>query len=188
MDDLHLRKIDTKEKEKVLSFVSSDVANCLYLFLDIEMYDLAGDTIDVWLQECENSTIVSVIMRYEDSFQLYCRETDLAKVEFESIATLLRSFDPMRISAPVGMIRGLYAYFSDDYEDSYGSIIALKKYRKFEDDNIKIEKATIDDMPEVVNLIMLDDELGQSYDYSSMVRQFQDRIKDGLLRQASGML
>ena len=167
------------ERDEILDYLYPDLGNCLYLYLDIDNYEIGGSVIDVWLQR-DDESIVAVTMRYSDSFQLYAREEDLATVDYVWIANAIRELDVMRISAPAHLVdhlKELDAFAR--FEASYGTVMEMVKYRPFCDEGIVIEDATVDDIPEVIDLIMMDEELKQGYDRDEMITQFATRLEDG---------
>lgn len=169
------------ERDEILGYLHSDLGNCLYLYLDIDTYEIGGGVIDVWLQRDEQGQIAAVLMRYADSFQAYARDEAVESVDYDWLVSLARELDVTRISAPGAVIRQLLAHgLSEDYDDSYGIIQELVKYRKMSSPDIAIEKAAREDIPEIARLIRMDEMFAQSYDVESLIRQFEARYDEGM--------
>jgi hypothetical protein len=166
-------------RDELLEYLRADLGNCLYLTLDVDMYEIGGGTIDVWVQRGTGGGIVAVAMRYADSFQLYAREVDLDRVDYSDLVKLISSTDAMRVSAPGGIIRNLLDSLGETYDDSYGVVMEMVKYRPMALDDIEIIEASREDIPEIVNLILMDEMFGQSYEPHEMVRQFEARYDEG---------
>ena len=167
--------VDSTCKDELLDFLYPDVGNCLYLYMDIETYEIGGGVIDVWVQRDESQGIVLVAMRYSDSFQLYAREGMEDSVNYEALAELIKAHDAMRVSATEGLIQKLADQMDDSYEMSFGSVLEIRKYKKMKVDGVTIEEASREDIPEIAALIQADEELGQSYTVEELVHQFQSR-------------
>jgi len=162
-------------REELLDYLRPDLCNCLYMYLDIDIYEIGGGVINVWLQRGDDREIILVAMKYADSFQLYARDADVSRVNFDSLAALIRDYDAMRVSATQDLIKELERYFSDTYDASYGSVMEICKYRKMKLDDVVVEEATREDIPEIASIIQADEDLGQSYSVGELIRQFDSR-------------
>ena len=174
-----IRPAFSAEQANLLKYLKADLGNCLYISLDIETFGLEGDKISVWVQETLNDEYVLVAMKFADSFQLYCREADFGRVDVERLADLMRPYCPNRIFGPRKLIDALMRLWQNEYDVSYGFVLEFKKYRRFNSDDVHIEIASAEDIPEIVDLIMMDEELGQSYDREKFIDQLTSSLSDG---------
>ena len=179
MDFAVFQEVMDDERGQILLYLEPDLGNCLYMYMDIEAYEIGGDVISVWVQRGDDDSIIAIAMRYSDSFQLYARESDYQLIDYVSLASLLKALDPMRISGPVEMINRLASSLGADYELSVGSVLEIKKYRNLKPDGIEVEKATREDIPEIAALIKSDEELGRAYSVEALIDQFESRYDTG---------
>lgn len=168
------------DKTEILAYLKPDLGNCLYLFLDIDTYEIGAGVIDVWIQRAIDSTIIGIAMRYMDSFQLYARQENIDKVNYADLANLIKCAEAMRVSAPKGIIRALKSMLEESFDDSYGVVMELVSYKSLSNLNVHVEEASRGDIPEIVNIIVNDEDLGASYELQEMVKQFEERYDQGM--------
>lgn len=174
------RRAEAADKDELLAFLRLDLGNCLYLYLDIDKYGIGSSVIDVMVQRREDRSLLAIVMRYADSYQIYAPEDSVAEVEYSDLIKLINETKVNRVSAPRSIIQKLLVGLKDLYTDSYGVVMELKKYKPMTISDIVIEEAEREDIPEIVKLINSDDDLGQSYEYCDMLRQFEDRYDQGM--------
>ena len=63
-------KAETADLEKILEYLRKDTGKCLYIYIDISIYGLDKDFLDVWYDEDEKGVSL-VVMRYHDALQIY---------------------------------------------------------------------------------------------------------------------
>ena len=60
-----------KELEEIYAFLQKNLADCLYLYIDVKKYGLQNPNMTVWVErKGEEKRISTVIMRYYDSIQM----------------------------------------------------------------------------------------------------------------------
>lgn len=161
------------EKNKILEYLKKDIANCIYLYIDILNYGISSDNISVWIEEY-NQDIQWIAMKYYDSFQIYSRN-ELCNLE--NLLPLIQTYKVSMISGPKRIIQQLHEKCGL-YQVSYGAIFFMDKYRKI-DSGPPIEKAKEADVREIAKLICSDPEIGGHYEVENLAIQLADRIRTG---------
>ena len=153
-------KAKSSERDAILEYLLPNVEKCLYLYLDIFQYGIGDtqDTVDVWyeMQEDEYSVI---IMKYYNSLQMYSVSNNFSVSDLRELAD---NYGIERIFSEKTTID----YISDmfpDYLAQYGKVSELKKHRDFSKYYHRIEKASVDDISELVALLLMDEENARSY-------------------------
>lgn len=174
-----LKLAEHKEIESILSYLRKDVVNCIYIYTDIYMYKLNNPNMKVWVDR-DGDVYKEIVMKYHDSFQLYSNSDDW---DLKGTLSLVEEYDISMINGRVEMIQKLKPYLKDRYEDSYGTIMRLSAVKEFGQDNI-VEMATLDDVPEIANLLAEDEYYSSSYTVEELVEQLSERISTGMGRSA----
>ena len=65
-----MKVVEADEKNRILEYLKKDIANCIYLYLDILNYGISTDNVTVWMEE-DHQGIQWIMMKYYDSFQIY---------------------------------------------------------------------------------------------------------------------
>ena len=94
---------EADEKNRILEYLKKDIANCIYLYIDILNYGVSTDNITVWTEE-NTQGIQWVMMKYYDSFQIYSHN---ALCDLENILQLIQKYRVSMISSPKKIIHGL---------------------------------------------------------------------------------
>jgi len=171
----NLRRANESDVSKILDYLGKDVPNCLYLYLDIYTYGVDDPNITVWFAE-EDGEVSLVIMKYYDSFQIY---SDREDCDIEAIAQKIEEFDIGRAFARKDIIDKLQERFNNRYIVEYGKILELNKYRIMKGME-RVEIATEEDIPEIVDLILTDEENSASYNSEELAEQMLDRMRTGM--------
>ena len=82
-----MKVVEADEKNRILEYLKKDIANCIYLYLDILNYGISTDNVTVWMEE-DHQGIQWIMMKYYDSFQIYSRNT---LYELENILHLIQT-------------------------------------------------------------------------------------------------
>lgn len=172
------RQADQSETEQILSFLYEDIGNCVYPYIDIKDYGFPNETIDVWVEE-ESGTYISVLMRYLDSFQIYVRDNTPNDDRVNDIVALMQEHQIKRIQGSTETIRQCAEHFGDVADVYYGKVFELLHHRPYKPDVVDIEEASIEDIPEIVDLILSSPEIGKGYDRESTIKAFESRAKTG---------
>lgn len=169
-------KAQLEDRNRIVDYLSKDIDNCVYLYIDVKTYDICSENVAVWYQE-ENGEIVSVVMKYYDSFQIYSRIHD---IDAEEIMKLINTYKVSMISGPRFLIEKIEKMCAG-YEAIYGEV-----FENFLGDvpinaNI-VEHAKVEDAKEIAELICTVEEFSRNYSVESLTKQIHDRISMGLGR------
>ncbi len=169
-----MRRATNADLRAILDYLSSDVANCIYIVIDVSSFGLEGEAVSVELDELPDGSIRGLVMRYYDSYQVYSRDRSF---DVLAVADLARAEHTLRISAPRWIAEELERTL-DGYTLECGVVVDLTSYRAFEAAEPILE-ATVDDVPEIVDLLMTDEMWAKTNDRNAMIRQFRDRMESG---------
>ena len=173
-----MRRAEISEQTKITEWLKSDIANCLYMYMDIVNYGLESPNMDVYIYD-RGTDYIAAAMRYYDSFQLFINADGVSKDErdaiFEGFAELITTGNVSMASGRKEIIEGLSNKLPG-YKASYGLIHKIDRYRKMPDD-ITIVRATPDDTDKIAELICSDPEIGSHYTVKGLSEQLSERIK-----------
>lgn len=164
------------DKEKLITYLKSDIDNCVYLYIDIKTYDICSDDIKVWFEENDGSVNL-VVMKYYDSFQVYSRDE---KIELIKVLDLINEYNISMISGPRWIIEIVEKNLAK-YEATYGEVFECDSGEVNVEDGI-VQEATVDDAYEIAELICSDEVFSKNYKVNELARQLEDRIRAGLGR------
>ncbi len=168
-----------QDLQELFAFLQDNVADCLYLYIDVKKYGLDNPNMAVWIErKGEDRRIRTVIMRYYDSIQMASDDKDWDK-EWMKEQILKERYNS--ISGKASMISQLSAQLKQFYHASYGVVFQLEEYRKFEGVDI-IEHAREEDMWEVAELICTDESFKACYDIAMLEQQLKERLQSGMGR------
>ena len=159
----------------ILEYLSSDIPNCLYLYLDIYTYGVKDPNIIVWFGK-DGDKIALVVMNYHGGFQIYSDRKDL---DLTPVIEKIDEYDIDRFYARKDIIERLEPRYSDRYFSEYGKIVELKKYRVMKGIE-RVEEATKEDIPEIVDLLLTDDMRKATYSKEDLEEQMIDRVRTGM--------
>lgn len=169
------------DKQRILGYLHPDLGNCIYIYMDVDVYSI-GEDIDVWIQQESSGSILLVVMRYADCLQVYARESDAEMVAFKDVATIAKALDINRIHGPKWLIEALGSEITGGYEEEYGWVIELVWFRPLSIKGIEAVEAGVDDAQEIAELIVSCEELGTGYSSEILASQIAERIKSGMGR------
>lgn len=167
---------DTEVKD-ILQYLKTDVENCIYMYTDIYTYGLDNPNMKVWAEKKDNKYNM-IIMKYHDSFQLYTRADEW---DVEGVCNLIKEYDVQMVNGVTKMIETLKPYFEDTYEFSKGTIFRLNHIENFESEETP-EIATVDDVPEIAELLAQDPYYSDSYTKEELEAQLKERMLTGMGR------
>ncbi len=170
-----LRKAVETDVPAILEYLGRDIPNCLYLYLDVYTYGVTDPNITIWFSEA-GGKISLVIMKYYDSFQIY---SDREDCDIAAISDMINEYDIGRAFARKDIIEKLSESFNNRYYVEYGKILELNKYRIMKGME-RVEQATEEDIPEIVDLILTDEENNASYNSEELAGQMLDRMRTGM--------
>ena len=166
-----MKKAEKKDFDKLMDFLKKDIPNCLYIYADLVSLGIGYPNLTFWIQE-KDEKIISVIMQYYNSFQLY---GDLGEEEYKWIAEAVDSDSIDRISGEITDIENLKEYLPPDFSDHYGVIFSFDRSTDVEYKNI-VTEAGAEDVDGIAELIMTDKNLSGSYTEEELKNQLSDRI------------
>ena len=168
-----IREANADDKERILSYLRKDIVNCLYIYMDISEFDMDGDMITVWIDENSDGLHLCV-MKYFDSFQVYCPDDEYDLTE---LIHLIGKYHVDRVFSRKAVIQRLSNTLSRDYDTEYGQIMEMKHYRLMPGIE-RVELASEEDVPEIVELLMSDEENGAAYTSEELTDQLISRIRN----------
>ncbi len=172
-----LNKI-TKENEiqRVLEYIEEDIANCLYIYIDLKRYGLNNKNVRVWVDR-DGQAICLVIMKYHDGFQIYSRSRQDAW-DRKGLIALIQRYKPERISGNESVIRVLESIFFHEYQSVYGVIFKVGNEQVPEIPEEKFpETANHADIPEIAELLLTEREFQEQYTKEELVNQLEERYE-----------
>lgn len=168
-----MKRAGTDDREKILQYLKPNLADCLYLYIDITNYGIVSEHIQVWFEE-EQDGIGWVVMKYHDSFQIYHHKQF---PDIDSVRVLLQNYPVTMVSGRKELIEALAAQCKD-YEAAYGEVFLMDKYRKMQGET-GILRAAEEDAGEIAGLICSDEEIGGHYTVEDLTMQLTERIATG---------
>ncbi|MGX8773431.1 MAG: hypothetical protein ACSW8G_00070 [Bacillota bacterium] len=170
-----MKKADNNDIPAILEYLNRDVANCLYMYIDIRCY--GAEHVDVWYEK-KNDEFILIAMKYHGSFQVYSDRPQEA--DLEGVVELLKDYRPAMINARAELIERLKPYFEEDYLTDGGFILRLKKFVSIEDDEFVVEVADKSDVDELSRLISEDPYYSDAYTFDEIKGQLIDRMDTGM--------
>lgn len=190
-----MRRAVEQDKEAILAYLKKEVADCLYMYIDILNYGIASDNMTVWFQE-QDGQIELVVMKYYDSFQLYSHKRG---IDVAPILELMREHPVRMISARRDIIEQL-ASVCGDYSAAYGSVFDVSHPRLVvavdvpakadtyaeagEEEAIGAVLAAEADAKEIAELICTNASFDANYNVDNLAAQLAERIRTHTGRSA----
>lgn len=165
---------EEKDLDHLLRYLKKDIANCLYLYIDLWRYGLRNENIRVWIGENGGP----VIMKYHDSFQLYTEEGGLREErERTELVNLLKTHAASRIFGRESLIRQLEPLLSGGYNACYGVVFCKKRGSAAAPRSSSVvEFAKMEDLPQIADLLMSSAEFSAHYRKSELLAQLRERL------------
>ena len=160
----------------IFNYIGEDYGKCLYIFIDLKKYALLDENFKVWIQYNNQNEICALISEYHKGIQIYSKKYDLLA---EEISVFLKKLNPNVIFAMEKTIN-LIKCFLPEYHEEVGNVAKLNEIKlPF---NKNAYSASLEEMPEIVNLVVSDEDIGQPYGYDSLFTQYYGRKKDNFGR------
>lgn len=159
------------DKQVVYNYIGADYARCLYIYIDLRLYELTGDNFSVWVQLNDSGKICCVVSEYYKGIQIYSRNNDLS---IDELTEFLREKDPPNIFGAfetIALIRGDFT----DYEEEPGIVGHLKELVMPVDKSVR--KAEAGELEEIVRLVAEDEDIGKPYGFESLYEQYKERFE-----------
>lgn len=173
-----ISQCNNSQQEALLNYIGEDYPKCLYLYLDVIKYGCLSDTTRTWIQT-RDGVITSVVLSYHTALHVFSRISDFDVTE---ICELVKEVKPTMVNAMAETIRKIEPELSKlGFRSEFGHIGEwMGSADRIEDDEVSIAKEK--DIPEVARLLYEDENIGASYIFEDLLKQMQDRIKEGYVR------
>lgn len=170
-------KATQKDMPRIMSYLEQDLANCLYMYGDLEVYGLEDPNISLWYSE-KDGELNAVVFKYFQGSHVFSLKRDC---DLDEVADHLVEINVDRVCSDGDTIRALHERLSDRFTAEYGRTLRLDSYREFKPD-VEIEEATIEDVDKIVDLMMSHPLYSESYSADQLKEELTDRIGRGIGR------
>lgn len=175
-----ITKCVISDKNQILSYIGSDYASCLYLYLDLVKYGIDSGIIDVYIQTTSNK-VEAVLLKYYSCLHVYSRGN---KFDAEELATFFLDNKYTILYCPAETAGRIYDAFPDKTKKQViiteGWVAQIKNVdRKPKGLSILAAK---EDFEQIVRLIYEDDDIGRAYKIEELSKQLEERNKEGYAR------
>ena len=171
-----MRLCNERDLPDVLELLRADIPNCFYLYVDVARYGLSHPDMRLWLERREGN-IVSVVMKYFDSMQVYA----LPGADMPAIATQITTEGVPIVTGTAEVCDSLASLLDGNYKLSHGWTFEVDHFRPFLSPD-PIEEARDDELKECAALVCMDEGIGGYYDPVSLARQFAERRRENMGR------
>lgn len=169
-------KCNHSDLDRIKDYIGNDYASCLYLYMDLIQYGPVSEYTATWIQE-QDGKITSVILSYHTAMHIFARES----FNTQEVLDLVDELRPSQICAAkptILTLAGPLASINYDSELGYVGKLASTDcpYSSI------IQKATIDDVEDISQLLYNDEGIGASYSLDDLKAQFRERLTQGFVR------
>lgn len=166
-----IKKVLKEDEELLNKIISNDIFQNVYIYIDTQIYGYNGDNISTFIL-CNDGKIKAILFQYYDSLQLFqCEEIN--NQDLNEIVNHIKKYKFSMISGEVKFINTIFKEISDIYEVHTG--IVMKKDTGSDKSSGRSVLAQDADYDEIVNLILLDENIGGHYSFEQLKEQFIDR-------------
>ena len=169
-------KCTNEDLERVKQYIGNNYACCLYLYMDLIEYGPDSDFTKTWIQQ-EAGDITCIVLSYHSAMHIYAHDS----FDVQEILDLAIKQKPSQICAAKPIIMALKEPLSDyGYEAELGFVgkIEYSGHNNFD----KIQRATLDDVDSISQLLYNDEGIGASYSLEDLKQQFRERLSQGFVR------
>lgn len=170
-----MRKATGNDLVAICSYLERDIANCIYMYIDIGTYGLDNPNMEVWLEE-ENGSLTLVAMRYYNSLQVFSIG-DSADVR--DVCELIRKHRFAIINGRMALLERIQRN-CEGYSLQPGQVYLCNGYLHREIP-VVIEHASYGDYAEIAALLCADPVFAH-YDPISLEHQLRERAATGMGR------
>lgn len=172
-----IRKCYTIEDlNKMIEYIGKEYSESIYLYLDIKKYGLFNPNVSSWIQE-EGGEITALLLMYHTGMHIYSRKKMFDTLE---IVSLIRQQEPSIICAHEIIIRKLSRILIE-YKMQIGYVARCFNNETYISP-FPIRLAKPEDYEQMAKMLISDDDIGASYSLDNMIKQIDERIKDGYSR------
>lgn len=170
-----MRKATESDLSAIRSYLERDIANCIYLYIDIGTYGLDNPNMEVWLDEDDRSLSL-VAMRYYNSLQLFSLSDS---VNVDEVIDLIRDRNFAVVNGRMSLLEKIQKG-CESYVIHPGQVYRCNGYLH-RDIPVRIEKASDSDYPEIAALLCSDPVFAH-YNPASLEYQLRERAASGMGR------
>lgn len=169
-------KCKHSDLERILDYIGHDYGSCLYLYMDLIQYGPDSEYTTTWIQEHEGK-ITSVLLSYHTAMHIFARDSFNTQEVFD----LVEKLKPSQICAAKSVILALVEPLSSINYDSELGYVGKLESTDCPNSTI-IQKATINDVEDISQLLYNDEGIGASYSLEDLKSQFRERLSQGFVR------
>ena len=173
-------KCESKDKDKVLSYIGSDYPYCLYLYLDLIKYGFDSDNVDVYAQY-DGEAITAVLLKYYSCLHVF---TKTGVFDAGELAAFFLENDNTMLYCTAQTAETVYSAFPRSQAEravfTKGWVAQVQAIDK-ESKNLSVP-AKENDFSQIVRLIYSDEDIGRSYRIDELARQLEERNTEGYAR------
>lgn len=170
-------KATQKDMPRIMSYLEQDLANCLYMYGDLEVYGLEDPNISLWYSE-KDGELNAVVFKYFRGSHVFSLKRNY---DVDEVVDHLNSIGIDRVCSDGDTIRALHKKMGDEFTEEYGRTLKLSKYRRFKPD-VDIEVAEEKDAEQIAKFLMLHELYSESYTVEALYEELKDRIGRGIGR------
>ncbi|MBQ5992008.1 MAG: GNAT family N-acetyltransferase [Clostridia bacterium] len=170
-----MRKATENDLAAIRSYLERDIANCIYMYIDIGTYGLSNPNMEVWLEE-DGGAPSLVAMRYYNSLQVFSIG-DSADVR--EVSELVRERRFAIVNGRMALL-GRIRSGCEDYTLQPGQVYLCNGFLHREIP-VAIEPASDGDYAEIAALLCADPVFAH-YDPVSLEQQLRERAATGMGR------
>ena len=177
MMNVETKKLDNEQlKKQFLEELKENIAQCLYLTIDLEMYGLNDPKVNFYY-DLYQGRLNTLIMKYYDSVQIFSPNDNWNGSIY---VDFIRGLDPIAICGKKQMIEQLRP-FMQEYYSEYGIVVADNRYREFPQFKL-VRQAIPQDAKKSAELMFSTEEFSQNNSLDMLEKQLFDRMRNGIGR------
>lgn len=155
-----MKKLTNTDRAQVLEYIGQEPEMNLFIFGDLELYGMDGDTVEILVNETPSGWDF-LLLRYLDSYILYSRHTDY---DAKTAAEYLSQKDVNVISGKSELMERLLPYFPDRHgQNTYMARLNQLQFAPEVPGQGELRRLTPDDAVEIVTLYSQIEEFRDSY-------------------------
>lgn len=167
------------DKEIINKYIGKDYPMCLYLYLDLNQFDLDKGIVRAWYQLDTKNEVTSVALNYHTALHIFSHNGQYNKCE---LLSLIKDVNPTIICAIPSIIKDIEGDLA-----SYGFISEIGHIGKMVYEQERgiftgVQKATLNDVDQIASLLYNDNDIGASYNFEDLKQQMLERLSSGFVR------
>ena len=162
-------KGNEKDMDTILEYIGTDYGKCLYIYIDLKKYGFTNENFNVWIQYDENNEICCIISEYYKGIQLFSKNYNLIAKEISEFIQDRNSDMIFGMKEVIDIIKEYLPRFDEEL----GFVGHLTKDITLISD--EPYSASLDEIPEIVKLVVSDENIGKPYGFDSLYEQYYER-------------